>query len=281
MGVTTIRIIVNETVKVIWDKLQAIEMPIPDENKWTSIAENFFARCDFPLCLGAIDGKHIKIKAPPNSGSKYFNYKGHHSVVLMAVADADCKFTVVDVGAYGSNSDGGIFQDSAFYKLVLSKKLNIPQPSTIPGTDITVPFVFVADEAFPLSSNIMRPFPRRELTDDKRAFNYRLSRARRQVECAFGILSSMWRILLGTIEVHDAFACDIVKAVCVLHNMILNKEEERIPHIAMDDIEVQERTPTNAIPICNRRPANDAMIIRDRFMSYFVSPNGSLPWQNN
>ena len=54
----------------------------------------------------------------------------------------------MDVGAYGSNSDGSIIQDSAFYKLLKSNKLNIPEPKTIPGTDITVPFVFVADEAF-------------------------------------------------------------------------------------------------------------------------------------
>ncbi|GFN93929.1 transposase [Plakobranchus ocellatus] len=189
----------------------------------------------------------------------------------MAIAGADCKFIVIDVGAYGSNSDGGIIQDSAFYKLLNSNNLNIPEPTFIPGTNTTVPFVFVADEAFPLSPNMMRPFPRREVTDEKRIFNYRLSMARRQVECAFGILSSMWRILLGTIEVHDTFACHIVKAVCALYNVILNN----------DELAVEARTRNNDLPACNRRPGNEAMIIRDKFMSYFVSPLGSLPWQNN
>ena len=114
MGYSTVRTIVKDTVIFIWNKLQAREMPIPNEQKWISIADKFFARCDYPSCLGAIDGKHIKIKAPPNSGSKYYNYKGHHSVVLLAIADADCRYIIVDVGAYGSNSDGGIIQDSAF-----------------------------------------------------------------------------------------------------------------------------------------------------------------------
>ncbi|GFO41575.1 hypothetical protein PoB_006808000 [Plakobranchus ocellatus] len=121
--------------------------------------------------------------------------------------------TVIDVGPYGSNSDGGIIQDSAFYKLLNSNNLNIPELTFTPRTDITVPFVFVAYEAFPFTPNMMRPFHRREVTDEKRIFNYRVSRARRQVKCPFGILSSMWRILLATIEVHNTFACDI-KAVC-------------------------------------------------------------------
>lgn len=47
-----------------------------------------------------------------NSGSKYFNYKKQMSVVLMAICDANYKFTYVNVGECGSNNDAGVWERS-------------------------------------------------------------------------------------------------------------------------------------------------------------------------
>ena len=156
-----------------------------------TIAENFDKKWQFPHCLGALDGKHVVLTAPPNSGSLYYNYRGTFPVVLLALADASRRFLYIDIGVYGRNSDGGIFSNSSICNAIEEKLIDMPGPKPIPGPDYLgpVPYVFVADEAFPLTNKIMRPYPGRTLPRKKQVFNYRLSRARRIVEAAFGILT--------------------------------------------------------------------------------------------
>lgn len=185
--------------------------------------------------MGSIDGKHVNIqvlyilvgmravfniirfffvKAFANSGSDFYNYKGTHSIVLLAIADANYKFIFVDIGTPGRHSDSGIFKTSTFGRLVTSDphKLNIPNKSVLPGSEKECPYVFVADEAFPLLHNIMRPYPGRgsnqRMEKSKAIFNYRLSRARRVVENAFGIYASKFRIFNNCVEGYRNKLCE-------------------------------------------------------------------------
>jgi hypothetical protein len=47
-------------------------MPSQTEEIFQEIAKDFNIRWNFPNSVGNIDGKHISIKCPPNSGSQYF-----------------------------------------------------------------------------------------------------------------------------------------------------------------------------------------------------------------
>ena len=75
LGVSTARQIILDVCNVLWDALASIHMPVPSEVEWQTIADDFFARWNFPNCTQAIDGKHIMIQCPSNSGSLFFNYK--------------------------------------------------------------------------------------------------------------------------------------------------------------------------------------------------------------
>lgn len=115
------------------------------------------------------------IQAPENSGTQFHNYKGSFSIVLLAVVDARYCFRMIDVGAYGKSSDGGTLSSSAFGQALRHGTVNLPPDAPLPGAEGSMPFVFVADEAFPLWRNMMRPFPGHNLTPEQRVFNYRLS----------------------------------------------------------------------------------------------------------
>ncbi|XP_069830296.1 uncharacterized protein [Dendropsophus ebraccatus] len=218
VGVSTISGIVKCTCSVIWQKLQPMVMPSPTEETWRHVATGFQNVANFPHCLGAVDGKHVRVQQPPHSGSRYYNYKKYFSVVLMAVADANCRFVAIDVGAYGSTGDSRVLQTSQIGQQILRAGVTLPRAEPLPGSTYPYPFVMVSDEAFPLMPNLLRPYPRRDLDTRKRIFNFRLSRARRVVECTFGIMCSQWRVLNTALRV-DVNTTDVaIKACCVLHN---------------------------------------------------------------
>ena len=146
-----------------------------------------------------MDGKHVLIKPPSNSGSYYFNYKHSFSIVLLAVVDANYKFLMVDVGCNGRISDGGVYRNSKISLALEENSLNVPISRSLPGSTKPIPFMIVADDAFPLKTYIQKPYSQIGLTREKRIYNYRLSRARRIVENAFGILANRFRVFMTPI----------------------------------------------------------------------------------
>ena len=94
LGTMTVSKIIREVCQALWTALRE-EVKFPQGDQWEAIREGFLTQWDHPNCVGAIDGKHVRVKAPANSGSSFFNYKGSLSFVLMAASDANYHFTFV------------------------------------------------------------------------------------------------------------------------------------------------------------------------------------------
>lgn len=275
MGASTVSKIVHETCQVIWDELVDDFMPVPTQEQLERIASDFYRRWKFPNCIGCIDGKHCQIKCPINSGSSHFNYLKYFSIVLQGVADAEKKFITIEVGARGKQSDGGTFAASTLFQLLNSNTFNVPPDKELPGTTIKLPHVLIGDEAYPLKTFLMRPYPSRSLNAIRENFNNRLSTARKCIECAFGILRAKWRILGKDIEVNPDKAISIIKCTCILHNIIREKDGDNDLDYCHEITGQHQENQFNDTQETgthggSRRGSTRAKQIRDEFANFFL-----------
>ncbi|KAK5648293.1 hypothetical protein RI129_003185 [Pyrocoelia pectoralis] len=271
--------IVPEVCKVIFEHLTPDYLVTPTTVEiWRTIANDFYNIWQFPQCLGALDGKHIKFKAPRSDGSYYFNYKNEHSIVLMGLADAKYRFLYVNVGVNRRISVGGVFRECKLSQAMMENKLNFPAPIPLPGRELRVPFVVVADNAFPLLPNLLKPYSQSGLSHDCRIFNYRLSRARRIIENAFGILANRFRVLLNTINLSAEKAELITLACVVLHNFLATHS---VSYVEITPEELVTNKLETLMQQTGNRPSNHAFQVREKFKNVFCSAEGTVPWQEN
>lgn len=278
----------SESLSDIHIIFSLFQMP-STESEWKHISKQFEDVWNFPNCIGALDGKHVEFRPPRSMGSYYHNYKGGNSIVLLALTDAQYKFLCVDVGCNGRISDGGVFQNSPLCEILTGAEnlMNIPPPEILPGTQTAVPYVTVADDAFPLTEHIMKPY-KGNLTPLQRIFNYRSSRARRTSENAFGILCNRFRILLKKMELPVETVEKITLAACVLHNFLLDtcgksyvgqlEEKEDTNECVIIPGEWQHNTLRGIGRVGQRKSVKEARKVRDTLQEYF-NTTGYVQWQ--
>lgn len=226
----------------------------------------------------------------------------------MAVVDARYRFLLVDIGRPGSESDGGILSRSEIGLSLEKGTLGFPPSKSLPGTSKEMPFVIVGDEAFPLKTYLMKPYPKVDINKDqndegkgealkKRVFNYRLSRARRVSENAFGILSNRWRIFRRTFKASEKNTVAYIGACVALHNFLLSEvhsrsiyclpallERENDKHLAEGPSGAENTEGRTVLQHLPRLPSSakhdqPAAQVRNDFADYF-SGQGSVKCQN-
>jgi hypothetical protein len=123
-----------------------------------------------------------------------------------------------------------------------------------------------------LLSHVLRPYPNRNLDVARRIYNYRLTRAGRKVECAFGIPCNKWRIFHSAIDVRPDFSDVIVKTCCILHNFVHQRDGFQFHDTLYE-------CPLDSIKAVGIRGNVTGTAVREYFAKYFTCPLGSVPWQ--
>lgn len=75
--------IILDTCRAIYEELAPTEFMCYTKENWTEVSDKYLTRWNMLNCLGAVDGKHIKLKCPPNAGSLYYNYKVNSSLLFL------------------------------------------------------------------------------------------------------------------------------------------------------------------------------------------------------
>lgn len=228
------------------------------------------------------------LEAPIKSGTEFYNYKNFFGIVLFALVDADYNFLFVDVGCQGRVSDGGIFKDTKLCEMIEDRTINLPSPDSLPRRHIPIPYFFVGDSAFASSENLMKPYAgAHPKGTSKRVFNYRLSRARRTVENAFGIISSVFRVLRKPMLLQPDKAELVVMAIVLLHNYLRRHSRNTYMNDTEDEVTNEDTRRQNnedmrsLLPMRNipRRSPAHLNALRDELSDYFMK-EGKVHWQD-
>ncbi|KAI7938906.1 hypothetical protein MJO28_014485 [Puccinia striiformis f. sp. tritici] len=170
----------------------------------------------FDHCLGAMDGCHVPACVPEHLAGPYRNREGMLAQNVLGVVDFDMKFTYLMVRWEGSAHDSKVLGSA------LSEDFRIPQHS-----------FYLADAGYALTRGTLVPYcgVRYHLRENAQAgkrpetkeelFNLCHSMMRNVVERTFGTWKKRFPILVHPLEYSLNTQRDLVLALAILHNMII------------------------------------------------------------
>lgn len=264
--------IIPEVCSAIYSVLKDAHLKLPSTSEeWKQVASDFNSYWNFPMCIGAMDGKRFLLRKPQNTGSEFYDYKGHHSMIMLALVDAHYRFLYVDVGAQGRASDAGVGERCKLREYLEKEMLQVPPPDTLPYADNKVPYV-IGDDAFPLKRYLMKPYPGQNLSTEQRMYNYRVSQARRVSENAFGIIVAKFRVFQQPIHSSPTNTQKIILAAVVLHIFLRPNTRQPMQQELGNNSNGLQTSGIQRLANVGRRLANDVLEIRNTFKDYCHRP---------
>ncbi|CAN7975793.1 unnamed protein product [Ixodes persulcatus] len=264
VGRATVNIVYREFCRTIVAKLEESTVAMVRQSELYNHMLEFEAVCGFPSAIGALDGCHLAVSPPKDQDCDYRNYKGWYSIILLAIVDHRYTFRYVNVGSPGKCHDAHVYRNSRLPALLSS--LRAETPLVVNGT--AVPPIVLCDQAFPLTPNLMKPFPHgTQLSVAQGDYNYCLSKSRRIVENAFGRLKARFRIIMKRTETKIENVNSVVRACCILHN-VCERFNDPVDPQRLKDIEEMRANQ----PVCTTEAEEDSgPSVRAALVNYFAA----------
>lgn len=180
-------------------------------------------------------------------------------------------FTYVNIGTPGRAHDAFIFSNSQLHSFLQEQSELLSSLGKHIMNNL-IPLHLIGDSAFPFQAHIMKPYPHRTMMlDEQREFNFRLSRARRVIENAFGRLKGRWRILRKRLEVNIDRVDELIEACVILHNICERKKCPLPPSWTEDEVNSGGLLrPFRAAPGSSRATTMRAKTIRDTLSLHYM-----------
>ena len=288
----TISKVVREVCEAIVEEYLDEQMTCPTtEEEWRQIAGDWLQRWNFPHTMVPLTASMWLAKLHPTQDQNTSITRVFFSIILFGMVSSDYKFLWADVSGNGAASDAQIYNLSDLkHGLENDTIMGWPRPDPLPNDIQDVPYFIVGDDAFSLRTFLMKPYSARNLTSEERIYNYRLSRARRVVENAFGIMVNRFQILLTTMQHHAETVRLIVKACILLHNPMRSRYpalQNRLLDIQVQNGQMEPGEWRRGLNLedtvqvhAPNRASKEGKMQRNLIKHWCNSPAGNVPWQD-
>jgi hypothetical protein len=187
----------------------------------------------FSRMLGSIDCMHWAWKNCPKGWADMFTCgdKGIPTMILEAVATHDLRIWHAFFGTAGSQNDINVLNKSPLFIQAINGKAPTVQ-YYVNGTQYDMCY-YLADKIYPEWAVFVKTVTTPQSAEDK-LFALKQEGARKDVECAFGVLQSRFDIVRRPTKLwKQADVINIMQARVILHNMIVEDEKESV-RVALD-----------------------------------------------
>ncbi|KAL2642014.1 hypothetical protein R1flu_009601 [Riccia fluitans] len=237
IGSSTVQEMMYNVVLAINRELGGRFMLWPRGQAMKRVSKKFYRKCGLPNIQGAIEGTQIRVRAPKKDTSQYFNRKQFHSLLMQAVCDPDGVFLDISCRMPGHTNDKRVLRRSKFLQKVEMGEILSGPEMVINGGYKLKPYV-LGDAGYNASDWLVMPYSLNpHSTSLQHLFSERQIRGRICIEQAFGVLKPRWQSLTVGITSLIQWAAKIVKACCVLHNLLVKCRVESLGRVS-DNMEI-------------------------------------------